>query len=62
VADAIERPIPIRRISVFHVTTADLAPLGSQHLAHREREGKLQMQLVETPHDREVGVRHSRGR
>ena len=39
---------------------ADLAPLGSQQASQHPRtgEGKLQMQPVETPHDREVGVRH----
>src|SRR5665213_1647791 len=40
--------------------TPDLAPLGSQqasqHPAPGERE--LQMQPVETPHDRKVGFRH----
>jgi hypothetical protein len=39
---------------------ADLAPLGSQQASQHARtgEGKLQMQPVETPHDREIGVRH----
>jgi hypothetical protein len=39
---------------------ADLAPLGSQKAAQHPRtgEGILQMQPVETPHDREIGVRH----
>ena len=50
-------PPPHQRL---HVTTADLAPLGSQqasqHAAPGERE--LQMQSVETPHDREVGGGH----
>jgi hypothetical protein len=44
----------------LHVTTADLAPLGSQHASQhpRSRKGELQMQSVETSHDREVGFRH----
>src|SRR3954453_13161433 len=40
--------------------TADLAPICSQQASQHSRtgEGKLQMQPVETPHDREIGVRH----
>ena len=40
--------------------TADLAPLGSQQASQHPRtgEGELQMQPVETPHDRDIGVRH----
>ena len=40
--------------------TADLAPLGSQQASQHPRagEGELQMQPVETPHDRKVGLRH----
>ena len=42
------------------MTAADLAPLGHQQaLQHpRSREGELQMQPVEPPHDHEVGVRN----
>src|ERR1700720_45840 len=42
------------------MTTPDLAPLGSQQASQHPRagKGKLQMQTVETPHDREVGFRH----
>src|SRR5580700_5278107 len=42
------------------MTTADLAPLGSQQASQHPRAGKgeLQMQTVETPHDRKVGFRH----
>jgi hypothetical protein len=42
---------------------ADLAPFGSQQASQhpRAREGELQMQLVEAPHDREVGARHRTG-
>ena len=40
--------------------TADLAPLGSQQASQHPRAGEweLQVQLIETPHDREVGGRH----
>src|SRR2546425_10274624 len=40
--------------------TADLAPIGRQKPSQhpRSREWELQMQPVETPHDREVGLRH----
>src|SRR5258708_8855177 len=39
---------------------ADLAPLQSQQASQHPRtgEGILQMQSVETPHDREIDVRH----
>src|SRR5450755_3192968 len=39
---------------------ADLARLGSQQASQHPRTGEreLQMQPVETPHDREIGVRH----
>src|SRR5258708_30024092 len=39
---------------------ADLAPLGSQQASQHPRSGEreLQMQPVETPHDREIGFRH----
>jgi hypothetical protein len=42
------------------MTTADLAPLGGQQTPQHPRAGEweLQMQLVETPHDCEIGVRH----
>src|SRR5258705_11381248 len=40
--------------------TADLAPIGSQQPSQHSRTGEweLQMQPIETPHDREIGVRH----
>jgi len=43
--------------------TADLAPLGSQQVAQQPTagEGELQMQLVNPPHEREVGCRHRPG-
>ena len=39
---------------------ADLAPIGSQQASQHPRTGEreLQMQPVETPHDRDIGVRH----
>jgi len=39
---------------------ADLAPLGSQQASQHPRTGERepQVQPVETPHDREIGVRH----
>src|ERR1700688_2721551 len=39
---------------------ADLAPLGSQYASQHPRAGerKLQMQLVETTHHFQIGVRH----
>ncbi|MGY4601090.1 hypothetical protein ACVWXL_008836 [Bradyrhizobium sp. GM22.5] len=44
----------------FDMPAADLAPLGSQQASQHPRTGerKLQMQPIETPHDREIGVRH----
>src|SRR5665811_815644 len=44
----------------FDMPAADLAPLGSQQASQHPRAGEweLQMQLIETPHDREVGGRH----
>ena len=57
---AIERLYPHPLHQRLHMTTADLAPLGSQQASQHPRpgEGELQMQPVETPHDREVGFRH----
>jgi hypothetical protein len=57
---AIESLYPHPPHQRLHVTTADLAPLGSQHASQhpRSRKGELQMQSVETSHDREVGFRH----
>ena len=42
------------------MTAPDLAPFGHQQAAQHPRagEGKLQMQPVKTPHDRQVGLRH----
>src|ERR1700687_4180861 len=39
---------------------ADLAPLGSQQASQHSRagEGELQVQPIETPHDRKIGFRH----
>jgi len=44
----------------LYMPAADLAPLQSQQAAQHTRtgEGILQMQSVETPHDREIDVRH----
>ena len=57
---AIQRFYPHPPHQRLHVPTADLAPLGSQQPSQHPRAGEweLQMQLVEMPHDREVGVRH----
>src|SRR5450759_3460540 len=57
---AIERFYPHPPHQRLHVTTAYLAALGSQQASQHPRagEGELQMQPVETPHDREVGFRH----
>ena len=57
---AIERLYPHPPHQRFDMPAADLAPLGSQQASQHSRtgEGKLQMQPVETPHDREVGGRH----
>jgi hypothetical protein len=40
--------------------TADLAPLGSQQASQHPRasKGELQMQTVETPHERKLGFRY----
>src|SRR5829696_854366 len=53
---AIQRFYPHPLHQRLHMTTADLAPLGSQQASQHTRAGewKLQMQLIETPHDREV--------
>ena len=55
---AIERLYPHPPHQRLHVTTADLAPIGRQKVSQhpRSREWELQMQPVETPHDREVGA------
>jgi hypothetical protein len=60
---AVERLYPHPPHQCFDMPAADLAPLGSQQASQHPRtgEGELQMQLVETPHDREVGVRHRTG-
>jgi len=57
---AIERLYPHPPHQRFHVTTADLAPLGSQQASQhsRTREGELQMQPVEASHDRKVSFRY----
>ena len=57
---AIERLYPHPLHQRLHVPAADLAPLGHQQASQHPRagEGKLQMQPVETPHDRQVGRRH----
>ena len=57
---AIERLYPHPLHQRFDMPTADLAPLGSQQASQHPRAGEreLQMQPVETPHDREVGFRH----
>jgi len=54
---AIQRLYPHPPHQRLHVPTADLAPLGSQQAAQHPRagEGELQMQLVDPPHDGEVG-------
>jgi hypothetical protein len=57
---AVDRLYPHPLHQRLHVPTADLGPLGSQQASQhpRTREGKFQMQLVETPHDCEVGRGH----
>ena len=57
---AIERLYPHPLHQRLHVTTANLAPLDSQQASQHPAPGEweLQMQSVETPHDREVGFRH----
>src|SRR5665811_2170328 len=44
----------------FDMPAADLAPLGSQQASQHSRTGEweLQMQPIETPHDREIGGRY----
>jgi len=56
----IERFYPHPPHQRLDVTTADLPPLGSQQASQHPAPGKreLQMQSVETPHDRKVGLRH----
>jgi hypothetical protein len=57
---AIERFYPHPPHQRFDMPAADLAPLGSQQPSQHPRTGEreLQMQPVEPPHDREIGVRH----
>ena len=57
---AIERFDPHAPHQRLHMPTADLAPIGRQKPSQhpRSRKWELQMQPVETPHDREVGLRH----
>jgi hypothetical protein len=57
---AIERLYPHPPHQRFDMPAADLAPLGSQQASQHPRTGEreLQMQPVQTPHDREIGVRH----
>jgi len=57
---AVEHLYPHPLHQRLHVTTAASAPLGSQQASQHPRtgEGELQMQPVETPHDREVSRRH----
>src|ERR1700730_2340793 len=57
---AIERLYPHPLHQRLYMTTADLAPLGSRRSARHPGTSKrlLQMQPVETPHDRKVGFRH----
>jgi hypothetical protein len=57
----IERLDPHPPHQRFGMPSADLAPLGSQQTSQHPRAGerKLQMQPIKTPHDGEVGFRHS---
>src|SRR3981189_1708567 len=57
---AIERLYPHPLHQRLHMTTPDLAPLGSQQASQHPRasKGELQMQTVETPHERKLGFRH----
>src|SRR6476660_7914212 len=57
---AIERFYPHPPHQRFDMPAADLAPLGSQQASQdpRASEWELQVQLIEAPHDREVGGRH----
>src|SRR5260370_3572744 len=60
VIPAIERLYPHPPHQRFHMPAADLAPLGSQQASQHSRagEGELQVQPIETPHDRGIGFRH----
>jgi hypothetical protein len=57
---AIERLYPHPPHERFDMPAADLAPIGSQQASQHPRTGEreLQMQPIEMPHDREIGVRH----
>ena len=57
---AIERLYPHPPHQRLHMPAADLAPLQSQQASQHTRtgEGILQVQPIETLHDREVGGRH----
>jgi hypothetical protein len=57
---AIKRLHPHPPHERLDMPAADLAPLGSQQASQHPRTGEreLQMQPVETPHDREIDVRH----
>lgn len=54
---AIERLYPHPPHQRLHMPAADLAPLQSQQASRHTRagEGELQVQLIQMPHDREVG-------
>jgi hypothetical protein len=54
---AIERFYPHPLHQRLHMTAADLAPLSSQQASQHPRAGKrkLQMQLVNPPHQSEIG-------
>src|SRR5674476_640463 len=56
----IERLYPHPPHERFDMPAADLAPLGSQQASQHSRTGEreLQMQPIEMPHDREIGVRY----
>src|SRR6266508_2471146 len=57
---AIERLYPHPPHQRLHMPAADLAPLQSQQASQHTRtgEGILQVQPIETLHDRQIGVRH----
>jgi hypothetical protein len=57
---AIERLYPHPPHQRFDMPAADLAPLGSHQASQHSRTGEweLQMQPIETPHDREIGGRY----
>jgi hypothetical protein len=57
---AIKRFYPHPTHQRFDMPATDLTPLGSQQASQHPRagEGELQVQPVETPHDREVSFRH----